>query len=342
MSTGVKDLKYSRGTLSLAGIALSLTALAGWCHTSGCESIKNALLLGIPVSVWGLIYFSAIFLLLMLDGMVLKRVIAFSRTFLLAMGLGCDTSLVSALVATKTFCPVCLGIAAVMLFLCGTEVIVLLRQMRCLQTKRGRFVLAKLAYSAAAFCLGMFFAAFSYSLPMPEFGSVAYAASGETIPTIGEGNTCIRIYSDYFCPGCRKQETELAALIQTVRQKNCKVCFVDVPMHGQATQNYSAYFAACYCADSSMENILKARHVLFRLAEQGVQDRQVLERSLRQARVRFNLDYGAIFAYFNEANRLIREDNVIATPTVVVVEKGGKKTVLRGGKINRNTLLGAL
>jgi len=338
----MKTLNYLRGTSSLAGFAVSLTALAGWCETSGCEAIKNALLLGIPVSVWGLIYFSAIFLLLILDGVVLPPVIAFSRNFLLALGLGVDASLISALAATETFCPVCLGIAAVMLLLSGTEVIVLLRHFRSLDTNKTRFVLGRLASSSAAFCLGMFFAAFSYSLPMPEFGSVAYAASGGTVPTIGEGNTCIRIYSDYFCPGCRKQETELAALIQTVRQKNCKVCFVDVPMHGQATQNYSVYFAACYCADSSMENILKARHVLFRLAEQGVQDRQALERSLRQARVRFNLDYGTIFAYFNEANRLIREDNVIATPTVVVVEKGGKKTVLRGGKINRNTLLGAL
>jgi len=127
-----------------------------------------------------------------------------------------------------------------------------------------------------------------------------------------------------------------------MRQKNCKICFVDVPMHGQTSQNYSAYFAACYCADSSMENVLKARQVLFRLAEQGVNDRETLERSLRQAKVRFNLDYGAIFNYFNEANRLIREDNVIATPTVVVVEKGGKKTVLRGREIDRNILLGAL
>lgn len=335
--------KYLRPTLALGGLALSFTALAGWCETSGCQAIKNAGLLGIQVSTWGLLYFAILFLLLTLENLPLTPLVTISRSFLLAAGMGCDSSLVIGLISARTFCAVCLGITAIMLLLCGTEALTMIRRLRSLETGRFRLVLGKAVSCAAAFSLGMFFVAFTYSLPMPEFG-VAYAASDEAMPSIGQGQTCIRIYSDYFCPGCRKHEAEIAGLIQAILQErahDCKICFVDVPMHGQATQNYSAYFAACYSADRSARNILKARQVLFQLAERRVQDRGTIEQSLKNAGVRFTMDYGSIFHYFNEANRLIREDNVIATPTVVVVGKGGK-TVLRGGKINKNTILGAL
>ncbi len=322
--------KYLRHLLCLLGFCLSLAALFGWCRASGCQAAEGGVVMGIPIPVWGMVYFPALFLVLAVEMVIRPPFVDFLRSALVAVGAGCDTAFILALLSARIFCPVCLGIAAVMFILGAFEVTAMLKRSLSLQKGRLRFLASRVVPACAAFLIGMLLFGFTYSLPLPQFGSTAYAA--EPVPTVGRGNACIRVYSDYFCPGCRRQEEEVAALcrfIQEKPEKNCRICFVDVPLHGRATQNYAAYFAACYLADQGTENILKARRVLFQLAEQGVQDPAAIEKSMKEAELKYRLEYGPIFRYFNEANRLIQEDGIVSTPTVVVARREGKR-VFRG------------
>ncbi len=329
-----------RQTLSLVGLALSLAALTDWCSTAGCQATKNGVLMGVVIPVWGTAYFSALFLLLTADRFMGASFAGSAGAVLVALGAGCDAALVLALLTAGVFCLVCLGIAMVMLALCGIEAFRAAKILRTLSSGRISFLASWGILAATAFLCGAAFVGYTYSAALPGFGSEAHAA--EPVPSIGKGQTCIRIYSDYFCPGCRKQEKEISALTQAVqqRQKDCKICFIDVPIHGEATQNYSAYFAACYCADPSARNLLGARQVLFGLAEDKIDERMSIEQALKRANLRFNLDYGAIFQYFNEANRLIREDEIVSTPTVIIVRRNGKKVF--HGQIKKEEILGAL
>lgn len=111
-----------------------------------------------------------------------------------------------------------------------------------------------------ACCLSVFLIISGF--PIPAFSGETSAA-----PSWGSGRIELIIFSDYFCTPCQKLEPELdKALGKILAAGGVKVVFADLPIY-KLTPLYNRYFLYAANAGGDYQDILKARRVLFRLAD---------------------------------------------------------------------------
>ncbi len=146
-------------------------------------------------------------------------------------------------------------------------------------------------------------------------------------PSFGKGKIQVRLYTDYFCGPCSRMEPKIEGLLSDLVKRNViSLTFVDTPVH-KMTPLYAQYFLFIVNADPTFPNILRSRAVLFEAAKNKIENKEGLEEFLRKNRVRFTVtDLRPLFATLSA---LIREDDVKATPTCVII-KDGKKAVTSG------------
>ena len=150
----------------------------------------------------------------------------------------------------------------------------------------------------------------------------------------------IRIYSDYLCATCRKQEDVIGEIITTASDE-ADIYFCDLPTHGRDSRIYISCFISSFLGDSSPDNILQARDILFELADCGIRDRTLIETTLQQNDICFKLDHEAINACYQVMKSLAATDNIHLTPTVVVEQTDGRKETFSSG-FSKEEILNAL
>ncbi len=172
----------------------------------------------------------------------------------------------------------------------------------------------------------LIFRVFWVILFLPLGASLAWGAD-PFLPSFGQGPIRLTIYADYFCPPCRGVEPQMEPLIlDLMKKERIYLTFVDTPIH-QHSPLYARYFLYALNAKKDFHHALFVRNTLFSAAESRVLEQKKLEDFLRAkgiAFVPFNIN-----PILEVWNRLLEEDKIESTPSVVI-HQGTKKELYKG------------
>ncbi len=155
-------------------------------------------------------------------------------------------------------------------------------------------------------------------------GTPAFAAE-PPLPAFGNGPVEVRVYTDYFCGSCGAEEKEvIAAITELVAKNRIRVLFIDTPLFPE-TVLYAGYFLEAINAKREYGQAVAARAALFEAAGLQIQGKSELEGFLAKKGLEVRpFDTAPVFAQFS---KYIKEDQIHATPTVVILGPHGKQTL---------------
>ena len=304
--------------LAIAGIGLMIFYEV--CDTSCAYLVGD--LFGVDLKWVGIAYMLAIILL------ALFRQFPWLRS-LLAAGLGTEIYLFAFQVQNDVYCPFCLVFALLVIaaFAVNYEVPSIWRDNICRmalyflgEVNMPMLNLRKIPLLFFVF-LGYLFTVFSFS------GSTtpAYGAEPPKIPTLGKGPYEVILFSDYFCPPCRKLDASLEPTFKALLDHgSLKITFVDVPF-SEATPLYARYYLYAGHTGVAAAEMLRIRKVLFDAAQvEKIQTRDRLVKHLQDQHISWKeYDVKPVFLLLN---KIIQNHKINTTPSCVIrYASGGEK-----------------
>lgn len=184
--------------------------------------------------------------------------------------------------------------------------------------------------------------AFVSGLFMMVFAGLVVAGAGSAeawnlpFPSYGSGPIEVRIYSDYFCPPCRATEPDMEPILKDLlKKKMIRLTLVDTPFH-PLTSLYARYFLYALKGNNDVEHAFRVRKILIEAStDKSITTPERIEAIFRGKWIPY-----AVFdtkSAFDGYNILLKEDNIKATPTCVIIKNGQKKAFV-GGKDIVNAL----
>lgn len=300
-------------TIVLALISIGIMAYYDYCNTA-CSYLKGDIF-GIDLKWVGITYMAVVILF------AAFKQIAFVRV-LLAAGLGVEAHLYAFQVQNDVYCPFCLAFSVMLIlsFLINYEVPSAWRE------KRSRMWLYFLGeVSFPMFKLNrlplLLFSLIGYLTVLFAFTGSVTPAYGQgpvkDIPSLGKGPYEIIMFTDYFCPPCRRIDTKAESLFkELLATKQVKITFVDVPF-SRATPMYVKYYLYAVNANADSGNILHVRKILFDAAQaKRIQAEDALVAYLKDRKVAWKkMDEKSIFPLLSG---IIKENKIDTTPTCVI------------------------
>jgi thiol-disulfide isomerase/thioredoxin len=284
-----------------------------YCDTA-CSYLKGDIL-GIDLKYVGMIYMAGIIAFAAFKQMNYVRA-------MLAAGLGVEVYLYYFQIENDIYCPFCLAFSIMLIlsFLINYEVPSAWRENRRRmwlyflgEVSFPMFKLHKLPLLLFS-VLGYLTVLFTFSGSVtPSFAQVSTGA----VPSLGKGPYEVIMFTDYFCPPCYRIDTQAEPLFKDLLATGkVKMTFVDVP-YNRATPTYVKYYLYAANANSSVDNILQVRKMLFEAAQlRRIQDENSLVSYLKQNKISWKaLDENTIFPLLSA---ITKEHKVRATPTCVI------------------------
>jgi hypothetical protein len=280
--------------LSLIGMAITVSY---FLCLGPCSYLKGDIL-GVDLKYLGIFYMAVILFLAWFRKPLLCLL-------LLSFGAGGEIFLVGYQVHSGVYCPYCLGFGATILLALAVNF------------ERNRKALAALAAAAGL----LFFLLLFSGATTPVYAAEPF------MPAFGKGPIEVRLYTDYFCEPCRKEEKEVISHITALVGKNrIRVLFIDTPIHRE-TVFYACYFLKALNAKMDFRKAVAARGALFEAAEQKIRSKEALEAFLKTKKIDvLPFDTEPILKIFGN---YLQEDRINSTPTCVIVGPRGKQ-ILRG------------
>ncbi len=245
----------------------------------------------------------------------------FVRT-LLAAGLGVEVHLYAFQVQNNIYCPFCLAFSALVIasFLINYEVSFAWRENRRQiwlyflgEVNLPILRIHKLPLLVVS-VLGYLMILLSFS------GSVTpvYAQDKTVgVPSLGNGNCEVVMFTDYFCPPCRMIDLKAESLFKDILATGrVKITFVDVPF-SHVTPIYAKHYLYVVNANSDANNVFHIRRLLFDAAQtKRIKTENELIRYLKDKYISWKLmDEKSVFP---KLSALIKENKIDATPTCVI------------------------
>ncbi len=300
-------------TIVLAMVGIGIMAYYDYCNTT-CSYLKGDIF-GIDLKWVGSAYMVAIILFA-----------AFKQTpfvrAMLAAGLGVEVHLYAFQVQNNVYCPFCLAFSIMLIlsFIINYEVPSAWRENRHRmwlyflgEVNFPMFKINKLPL--------LFFSVLGYLSVLLTFsGSVtpAYGQdSARLIPSLGKGKYEIVMFTDYFCPPCRKIDTKAEPLFKKLIATGLvKITFIDVPF-SQTTPMYAKYYLYAVNSGVNDKELLRIRASLFSAAQvNNIQKENVMLDYLSQQMIAWKpYDEKPVF---QQLSIVIKENDVNRTPTCVV------------------------
>jgi protein-disulfide isomerase len=198
----------------------------------------------------------------------------------------------------------------------------------------GRLGLALgLVLAAAGVVAGLYAARPVWAAVMPpaDYDREQVRAELANIPHIGEPGEwpVVRFYSDFFCQFCRKKEPLAKEMVEKYKD-DARFYFLDIPIHGSASELYITMFLASHLAGNDSAKIMAVRDALFHHAENKVLDPTVLVTALRNMGVEMITESEPLEKVYASAIALAHLDGVTSTPTVVVEDRVGRRMIFKG------------
>ena len=300
-------------TIFLALIGIGIMVCYDYCGTI-CSYLKGDIF-GIDLKWFGIAYMTVIMVF------AAFRQTPFVRA-LLAAGLGVEVHLYAFQVQNNVYCPFCLAFSVMLIlsFIINYEVPSAWRENR---RRMWLYFLGEVSFPM--FKLNklplLIFSLLGYLTILFTFsGSVTPAYGQEStgsVPALGKGAYEIVMFTDYFCPPCRRIDTKAEPLFkELLATGKVKITFVDVPF-SKATPIYAKYYLYAAKADSGQDNILHVRNILFEAAQsRNIQKEEALLAYLKEKNILWKkMDEKSVFPMMSA---IIKENKVDSTPTCVI------------------------
>jgi len=144
------------------------------------------------------------------------------------------------------------------------------------------------------------------------------------VPSYGSGPVEVRIYSDYFCPPCRATEPAMEPILKDLlKKKVIRLTLVDTPFH-PLTSLYARYFLFAIKVNNDVDHAFRVRNILIETStDKSITTPERIEAILKGKGIPY-----AVFdtkSAFEGYKVLLKEDNIKATPTCVIIRNGQKK-----------------
>lgn len=319
--------------LVVAGLTLAILSATDLCSFNGCSDAHQYRLFGISLPLVGTLYFCILGVAMLLSA----RFGLFARLEQLTLASGAGAELVMIHLqknVIEAWCPLCLGIAAVVYLLCIISILrfVIDSQEVNKMTKGKLLSRFMLIVVAAAVGFGISFV----GIRKPE------AAGIDT--SLGKQGSKIEVYifSDWLCPICLRVEPEIERTLPQLG-KTARIFFIDKPVH-QESMNFVPYHLSFLFHEKA--KYLQLRKALFDLAKinrnPSLQD---VQGAIAPLGVTYRqLSFMEVSQSMAKSQALATEYKVTGTPTVMFVNKAKKqsKKLVGGKEITAENLLKAL
>jgi len=321
--------------LLVTGIVLAGLSATDLCNFGGCTTAHTYRFFGIHLAAVGATFFA----LLTGAALAVRRFpqAEFALLLLLAGGAGAELEMLRLQkYVIQAWCPLCVGIAAVVLLLFSLRVRKLLIDTRRHSPMNRRTFLAKLTLVAVSIACG-FLVSFS-GIKQPE------AMAGQLDHSLGKQSSKVEVYifSDWLCPICVKVEPAIESALQSI-EKKAKVYFVDKTIHAES-MNFVPYHLSFLVHEKG--KYLQLRKALFALAKKNknpsIDD---VKSAIAPLGVTYKqLSFMEVTQMMGRAQALSAQYKVNATPTVIVTNSATKKvkTLVGGAEITQDNLLKAV
>jgi uncharacterized membrane protein len=285
--------------------ALALIALIiGQICAEKCAFIRGDIL-GFDLDILGIFFYSILLLSLIFYKKIYRKDwLIKAITVIVSVGVGVELILIKFQVQNNIYCPKCLisGFFFLILF----------------------FIVARYIKTWVVILLilfGAIFTSFTFS------GSVIPSYAKEIqYPSFGNENskTEITVYSDYFCPACRKADEQINSELRKIKDK-VKVRFVDVPLH-PGSPGYAEVFLYTWLeSGNNIEKAIRVRDILFNAAGNKIDKSGVLK-ILNSEGIPFKVDSEKAREIFrNFYNPLMKMDKINEIPAMVITKGNNRK-----------------
>ena len=289
-----------------------LTIVIGQLCAAKCAFIQGDIL-GIDLNIFGILFYSLLLISLLAyrkfypEDWFMKAIAAVASA-----GVGAELVLLKFQFENSVYCPKCLVSGfffLVMFFLVARHL------------KKWVIILLVAA--------GLLFTSFTFSgSVIPSYGDEAYPQFGSD-----KAMTEIIVYSDYFCPHCRKIDQQVNTILAKLKDR-VSIRFVDVPIHPPGSLEYGEVFLyAWFVSGNNLETAVRVRELLFEEAAKKTDQAGVIALlkskgiSVKSEKERAR----SVFrGFYNES---MKTDKVNSTPAVVIVKGGERKKYVGGNEI---------
>ncbi len=300
-------------TVALALVGIGLMLYYDYCDTA-CSYLRGDIL-GADLKWIGIAYMAAII------AFAFFRQSDFVRS-LLAAGIGVEVFLLYFQLRQNVFCPFCLAFAATVIitFIVNYEASKAWQEN---QLKMWAYFLGEVNFPmfkikrlplVVIALIGYFFVFLTFTgSATPAYGQ----DKAPCIPSLGSGSYEIVIFTDYFCPPCKRIDTKAEPLFkELLTSEKVKLIFIDVPF-ARSTPIYAKYYLYAFNANSSVNNILHARKILFDAAQtKRIQKEDDLVAYLKEQQIAVKImDEKSVFPLLSV---VIKKYKVNQTPTCVI------------------------
>lgn len=309
-----------------AGLVLSILAWADVC-TTACSAAHEYRLFGMPFEWIGVAFFAiaGIWHVLSLNKPSLSNYLG----WMTAGALGSEVVFIGVQkYVIGAWCPICLGIAAVVGFIFLVQVMVSIKQ---------KDLIMKSLTTLAFFTMGFLMAFIGIAKPVEAIDNPSAIISRLEM---GNNNSDTKVYfiTDWFCPACKKAEPEVANIYSAI-QSRVGFFFVDLAVHAN-TANYTPYNIAFMI--NSKPKYLAIRHELDKLSyEENSPTDEQMTAIAKKLNVPFHeVSFREIKTAMQFYDQVAEKYDVNKTPTMVIENiKTNKKAILNGtGEITLSTV----
>jgi protein-disulfide isomerase len=316
-------IRYRFFVLTLLTIGLVLSIISGTdaCNFGGCTEAHQYRLLGLTFPALGIAFFIMTGMLVVLSNRF--SFLSLLYNFFLAGAGGAEVNMVLLQKnIIKAWCPVCLGIAAIIyLLLIGNLA-------RYILYRKENFTMNVITIFKPLSILLV--ALFSFII---TFSAIAKpdASASQLNMAVGNQQSKLEIYvfSDWLCPVCVKVEEVIETAYPTLSRK-AKITFVDKIIHPEAA-NFVPYHLSF--AAQEKDKYLQLRKILFAVAKKtkNPTNNDIITAIAPLKIVYKQLSFLDVTQQMASFQKLSDQFSVNSTPTMVIRNsKSGKIKVLVG------------
>ncbi len=320
--------RYMDGSINgllVLGLALSFVSIWQLC-SSACAEAHHYRMFGYHFEIFGIAFFVSAMAAFLLSGRWPWLLSAVHLMIASAIGAELRFIYVQKYIIGH-WCPLCLTIAATVALIGLLFIVrsIVLSEKINDPVERRNSMLRKILSSMTAFTAGMVgFTIALVGVAKPEHSFAEPNSKGET-PVFGNQKSTVEVYlfTDWFCPACRKAEPELAKHYGTIMSK-AKFFFIDVPIH-EDSENFVPYNLSFMLKNKAQ--YLKLRESLQDLAERNHSPAEADIDALAQKNgtTYQQLDYSEVGQGQRYFKKVAEKYGVDETPTLVITNPTTKK-----------------
>lgn len=300
-----------------AGLVLSLLSWLEVC-TQECSDAHHYQFFGLSFGMIGLVYFSSLISLHILS--LKYPLLHLPAGFMVAGGLGAEIMLivVQKFVIGK-WCPICLSIAGMIALAAFCFIAMYLLELDSVIRKNMRTKIMQNIWkgisSITIFAIGFIITFFGIG---KEDKLQAAQAAIEQNLVFGNTKSPITVYifTDWQCPACRQAEPAIEKMFSTLQDK-AQVVFVDLAIHPESL-NFIPFNLSFILRNKPQ--YIQLRHILTNISSQtdSPTEEQVHDEAAKIGIKFHQLSYSDIVLGMRYFRRLVQENNVKSTPTVLI------------------------